>query len=315
MKEVGRWSDWPGQAPAAARNQEVKRKSLARHATAESRNAATSRQAGLHVPDVAHPVEVLAEVLGNNRLSDVAFLLTLKARIPGSLPGQFVMLGLPGESAPLLRRPFSVLDFSPARRQLEVLYSVEGVGTELLSGVRAGGVLTLLGPLGKPFPRFREKTHVLVAGGRGIAPLVFYSKSVRRREDLVFLAGARTEDELFLLERAEARLLFVSTDDGTAGRKGTVTELLESVWKSVGLRPASTVLIGCGPAGMLKELHSYSVAKRVLCYVSLEARMACGMGVCQGCAIRTKGSRYALVCKDGPVFDSRRVDWRSYEGA
>jgi dihydroorotate dehydrogenase electron transfer subunit len=162
---------------------------------------------------------------------------------------------------------------------------------------------------------------VLVAGGRGIAPLIFLSTKASASGRVVFLAGARTEIELRLLDRIKATEIFLSTDDGSLGRKGTVVELLKSLERSIGwLRRRNeaspgVVVYGCGPAGMLHGLHSYVISKRAPCYVSLEAHMACGMGVCQGCAVKAAGPRFSLVCKDGPVFDSRLIDWKQYEGA
>jgi dihydroorotate dehydrogenase electron transfer subunit len=170
---------------------------------------------------------------------------------------------------------------------------------------------------------------VLVAGGRGIAPLVFLAERMASRKKeasgpVLFLAGARTASELALLDAIRATEVFVSTDDGSLGRKGTVVELLKSLGLQAGSARGRTaagsgkspgaVLYGCGPAGMLRALHSYSASKGLPCFVSLEARMACGVGVCQGCAVGVKGSRYALVCKDGPVFRSDLVDWAGYEG-
>jgi dihydroorotate dehydrogenase electron transfer subunit len=254
------------------------------------------------------------------------------------------MLGLPGDTAPLLRRPFSVLSQDSSRRSLEILYSVEGAGTRALSELTRGRELSLLGPLGTHFPAAEvadgsravavgggtATLHVLVAGGRGIAPLTFHAGSItssraRSSSRVLFLAGARTAADLALLDRVKAMEVFVSTDDGTQGRKGTVIQLLKSLERqidsvrqdkggAVGARPQA-VLYGCGPAGMLSALHSYAVSKGLPCFVSLEARMACGLGLCQGCAVRLTGSRYALVCKDGPVFESGAVDWARYGGA
>jgi len=313
--------------------------------------------------DIHAPVETVAEVCCNSALSAGGFLLGLKVSMPAPVPGQFVMLGLPGNTAPLLRRPFSVLGHDSTRELLEIHYSVEGAGTRLLSGLGQGQTLNLLGPLGRPFPESEAWLRVLVAGGRGIAPLIFFAGKMGSSGRVLFLAGARTADELVLLERIKATEIFVSTDDGSLGKRGTVIALLRSLGPSidsmcqgggissegamgkkgashpgsaVGLRGAArgggyarkggstrsvddacsrVVLYGCGPAGMLSALHSYAVSKSVPCFVSLEARMACGVGVCQGCAIKVAGSRYALVCKDGPVFESRLVDWTEYEGA
>ncbi len=291
--------------------------------------------------EVNAPAETVAEVRQNRALSANRFLLDLRVSMPAARPGQFIMLGLPQGAAPVLRRPFSVLGHDPSRKSLEILYSVEGSGTRILSEVTRGQKLSLLGPLGNNFPQAAVTVapraagpgvpaplNVLVAGGRGIAPLVFLAESMTSRKEIasgpvLFLAGARTAAELALLDRIRATEVFVSTDDGSLGKKGTVIELLKGLDRQVvsarraaapvsGKSPGA-VLYGCGPAGMLRALHSYSASKGLPCLVSLEAGMACGLGVCQGCAVGVKGSRYALVCKDGPVFQSDLVDWARYE--
>jgi dihydroorotate dehydrogenase electron transfer subunit len=279
------------------------------------KNLGRARAPRAVLPHTLPAVETVAEVRSNTRLSPNGFLLSLKADIPSPLPGQFVMLGLPEGAAPFLRRPFSVLDFAPGRKRLEIFYSVEGQGTEILSRLDAGEKLGLRGPLGKPFPESKDKTHVLVAGGRGAAPLIFFSRKLRPSKRVIFLAGAKSEEELPLIDRARAGLVFLATDDGSAGREGTVMELLESLYEARSVRGKDAVLVGCGPTPMLSALHSFATSRRVPCLVSLEARMACGIGVCQGCAVRTRASRYAMVCKDGPVFYSRTIDWRKYGGA
>ncbi|MBN1505094.1 MAG: dihydroorotate dehydrogenase electron transfer subunit [Candidatus Eisenbacteria bacterium] len=291
----------------------------------------------------APPVEAVAEVRRNTALSADAFLLDLMVDMPAALPGQFVMLGLPDGAAPLLRRPFSVMGHDPSRKSLEIHYSARGAGTRVLSELRPGHKLGLLGPLGRHFPQAAEVARrpadlegglaplsVLVAGGRGTAPLIFFAERARRSVGgssgpVLFLAGARTAAQLVLLDRIHATEVFVSTDDGSAGKKDTVIGLLKSLdgqpdfalgaaGRETRRRPGA-VLYGCGPAGMLRELHSYAESRGLPCFVSLEARMACGLGVCQGCAVRLTGSRYALVCKEGPVFESCLVDWAQYEGA
>ena len=281
---------------------------------------------------VCPPVETIAEVSRNRALSGKLLLLGLKVDMPAARPGQFVMLGLPQDAGLVLRRPFSVLSQDRARKSVEILYSVEGTGTRVLSAVAKGQRLNLLGPLGRrPFtPEAGSGLRVLVAGGRGIAPLIFLAESMAsarkgRSRPVLFLAGARTAEELVLLDRIKATEAFVSTDDGSLGRKGTVVGLLKSLGRELSLgcarvgraagADARHLLFGCGPTEMLSALHSYALSEGVPCFVSLEARMACGLGACQGCAVRARDSRYALVCKDGPVFRSDLIDWAQYEGA
>jgi len=259
-----------------------------------------------------HAEETEAVVLEQTRISETRFLLKLFANISSPLPGQFIMLGLPRETAPFLRRPFSVLDFDARSKRLEIYYSVSGRGTRILSNVRQGERLGMLGPLGRPFPRRTAGIEIMVGGGRGAAPLIFLASRRSRSRQMIFFMGAAREEEIVFLDRIKAQKIFVSTEDGSFGKRGTVIDLLRSATSSRGIDWQHATLYGCGPARMLRSLHEFSLERRVPCFVSLEARMGCGIGVCQGCAVRTADSHYSLTCIDGPIFSSSSVDWESY---
>jgi dihydroorotate dehydrogenase electron transfer subunit len=265
--------------------------------------------------EMGRPKETEAEVLENRRISEKGFLLTLMAKIPTPHPGQFVMLGLPRGTSPFLRRPFSGLEFDAKQKRLQIYYSISGCGTGILSDVDPGERLELLGPLGKAFPQGSGEIDVMVAGGRGVSPLVFLSHKNSRSRKVLFLVGAAREEDVVFLDEVKAWKIFVSTEDGSLGKKGTVLDLLRSTASSSDYDWSRTTLYGCGPAGMLKRLHEFSLEHKVRCFVSLEGRMGCGVGVCQGCAVRTATSGYSLVCKDGPVFSSTSIDWGKYAGA
>jgi len=265
--------------------------------------------------EMGRPKETETEVLENRRISEKGFLLTLVAKIPAPHPGQFVMLGLPRDASPFLRRPFSVLGFDAKGKRLRIYYSVSGCGTRILSDVGPGERLELLGPLGRAFPQGSTEIDVMVAGGRGVSPLVFLSHKNSRSRRVLFLVGAAGEEDVVFLDEVKAWRIFVSTEDGSLGKKGTVLDLLRSTASSSDYDWSRTTLYGCGPVGMLKGLHEFSLEHKVPCFVSLEARMGCGVGVCQGCAVRTAESGYSLVCKDGPVFSSTSIDWDNYVGA
>jgi dihydroorotate dehydrogenase electron transfer subunit len=265
--------------------------------------------------EIGRPKEMEAEVLENRRISEKGFLLTLLARIPAPHPGQFVMLGLPRDASPFLRRPFSVLEFDAKEERLRIYYSISGYGTRILSDVCPGERLELLGPLGRAFPQSSREIDVMVAGGRGASPLIFLSHKNSRSRKVLFLVGAAREEDLAFLDEVKAWRIFVSTEDGSLGKKGTVMDLLSSVATSSDFDWSRTTLYGCGPSGMLKRLHELSLERKVPCFVSLEARMGCGVGVCQGCAVRTTRPGYSLVCKDGPVFNSTSIHWGNYAGA
>ena len=228
----------------------------------------------------------------------------------GIAPGQFVMIQVPGK-VPLLRRPFSihrVIDDENGGWHAEVLIKIVGSGTRRLSEVKEGEGLNVFGPLGKGFePPDGSGPVYVVGGGIGIAPLLYLVEELLARKwsagRIVLFFGARTADEAVLarlFEKLGVDMRY-STDDGTLGHKGLVTDLLALELGEK--KPAMTY--ACGPVAMLKSVAALSEAHQVPCQVSLESAMACGMGACLGCAVENslKKDKYAHVCVDGPVFD------------
>lgn len=257
-----------------------------------------------------------AKILHNEEIAPGYYRLGLAWETPPIVPGHFVMLRVEHGLDPLLRRPFGIYRVLGASGKgpyrgtgVEILYQVVGKGTEILSMKAPGETIDILGPLGGgfPAPKIGEKT-VLVAGGMGIAPLYLFAAALKEG---LLLYGAR--------DKRVARIagefkgfncdIKIATDDGSAGRKGFVTELLEEVATPL------TVIYACGPLGMLKAASAIADRAGARCYVSLERAMACGIGVCLGCAVKMKPSggeenrNYQMVCSDGPVFDSREIDW------
>ena len=226
-------------------------------------------------------------------------------------PGQFVMIQVSGQPEPLLRRPFSIYNAfgkEPGHQNIEVLYKVVGKGTEKLSQVNKGAEINILGPLGKGFaiPEKPGRT-CLVAGGIGIAPLYFLVSRLLKNgwvgKDITLFFGAQSKPEMALIADFENLPINVqlTTDDGSFGQKGFVTDLLE-----IHLKQASPdVMYACGPMPMLKTVASLAGTCEISCQVSLETVMACGMGACLGCAVKNSRNtdKYAHVCVDGPVFD------------
>jgi dihydroorotate dehydrogenase electron transfer subunit len=228
-------------------------------------------------------------------------------------PGQFVMLRETGRQEPLLSRPLSVLGFNRCNggAVLDLLYRVAGRGTALLSRLCEGDTLTLLGPLGRGFSLFPDRRRVLfVAGGVGVAPLIYLLQAgfplpegdmPSRR----FYLGARSADLLAGLERLEGSCeLDLCTDDGSRGYQGSVTDLLRR--DLAACRAEETIIYACGPAPMLRSLSRLLEGHPIPCQVSLEERMACGLGACLGCTVAVFASSgeksYRRVCHDGPVF-------------
>ena len=180
-----------------------------------------------------------------------------------------------------------------------------------MSKARTGEKLSVLGPLGIGFmPPGTGQRAIFVAGGIGIAPLIFLAREIRERIE-VFLAGYGTAEEIVGLDGLPDLGLALATDDGTCGHKGPVTDLLQARLES----PArdQRMVFACGPLPMLKRVAAITLARNIPCQVSLEGSMACGLGACQGCAIRGLSGQkpaYLHVCHDGPVFDVKSIDWK-----
>ncbi len=231
----------------------------------------------------------------------------------GSRPGQFLMLsagpvGPAPRLDPLLPRPMAVFRSDPSA--VEVLYKVVGRGTALLSSARRGDAIDCVGPLGVPFSLPAPgRLALLVGGGTGIASLYELALACTTRGPVRVLLGARSESDLM----AEADfaaipgvLLRVATEDGSRGHQGLVTELLDEALAQHG--PAVDVY-ACGPTPMMARAREVAENTGAPCQVSLENHMACGFGVCLGCAVPRADGGYALVCRDGPVFASKAVAW------
>jgi len=257
-----------------------------------------------------------AVIIENKAIGADFFLISLKWLPARSVrPGQFVMLRVTGSMDPLLRRPFSV--YNVEGDTVELLYKVVGKGTTILSSLNPGDAVDLLGPLGRGFPMpgiVPGKGRLLmVAGGVGIAPFYHLGRSLDCGSLLIY--GARTKADTVVVKPFSniGVKSKVSTEDGTRGARGLVTDLLARE-----MRCGDTVY-ACGPSPMLKAVAKLAEEKGIRCLVSLERAMACGIGVCLGCAVKTVAHRpgrvveddraYQMVCSDGPVFDSRDVDW------
>jgi len=252
-------------------------------------------------------MHLLCPVEGVQAVAEETFLLTFISReiSVAVQPGQFVNIRVSEQCVPLLRRPFSVHRVNGDR--VEVVFNVVGRGTELLRRKRPAELLDVLGPLGVPF-RYRGgdfSTAILVAGGLGVAPLPLLTAALRAEEKTVMtFLGARTGGRL--VER-HLENLRVATDDGSSGVRGTVVDLVRAhlADREVG----GVKMFGCGPTAMLKALASFARQSGIPCEVSLEGQMGCGFGICQGCPVELEGEErsYALMCKEGPVFDVSKI--------
>lgn len=230
-------------------------------------------------------------VYSNEEVSSKIFELKLKGDFSGD-PGQFYMLRS-WDKDPFLSRPISICNIE--EDFLTFLYEVRGQGTSLLSKLKKGDYIYLMGPLGTGFPLDEKGKVGIVAGGIGIAPMVYLSKKI---SNVDFYAGFR---ELpFYNDKIDKSVdnLYVSTDSGLEGHSGFITDIFNPEKYSL--------VYTCGPLPMMKKVVQMCIEKNVPIYVSMESRMACGIGACLGCSIETT-SGVKRVCKDGPVFMGEEV--------
>ena len=250
-------------------------------------------------------------VIGQERIAQDVYSLWLQTgRIASQArPGQFVSL-YSADGSRLLPRPISLCEIDDVQGRLRLVYRVVGKGTKEFSALSEGDTLDVLGPLGNGFPMEEAagKRIFLIGGGIGIPPMLAAAQALESdRENKMLVMGYR--DELFLdQELAAAGTLYVATEDGGAGVKGNVLDAI----RSYGL--AADLIFACGPRPMLRAIQEYAADRNITCYLSMEGRMACGVGACLGCICASTGvddhSRVhnKRVCKDGPVFLSTEVE-------
>jgi len=277
-------------------------------------------------------------------LEDYEVVVTKAQKLPGRVfflefyapelakkcgPGEFVMLKVESGIDPFLRRAFSVFYTEPKKGKLTLLGKSYGFGTTLLREKVTGDRLRMVGPLGNRFGRAKKKeTTLLVAGGVGLAPLYYYQQALAaklRRNTYLFL-GTRTKAEALALKKLipQAANVQFATDDGSYGYEGRVTDLLGK-WLEKNNNSCFVRVLSCGPDPMMAKTVEIAQKFGLPIEVSLETAMACGWGICIGCAVKSvaddkmesefpktaDGFIYQLACIDGPVFDGRRVVWES----
>jgi len=256
------------------------------------------------------PLQIKAEIISNENVGAGYWrcVLSAGALAKRAYPGQFVNIKVNKTCAPLLRRPLSI--HYVEQNKVVLLYEALGIGTKSLALKKQGDFLDIIGPLGKGFDLSagrKNKESVLVSGGMGIAPILFLSKLLDRKKTRVIL-GARTKNDLLCLGELKKKgfKVEVATDDGSLGFKGKVTGLLE---KFLAARSAIEIY-ACGPQAMLKAVAKIACKNKQPAQLSLEAHMACGIGACLGCVVRTSGG-FKRVCVDGPVFTAEELLWEN----
>ena len=250
-------------------------------------------------------VKEIAEVVYQSEIATDIYSLLLKVTFArDAVPGQFVSL-YSADGSRLLPRPISICETDAGSGTIRLVYRIAGKGTKEFSGLKGGDRIEILGPLGNGFPidDYKDKRVLLVGGGIGIPPLLYCADSLA---EPVFAVGYRSET--YLLEDLKKRgEVHVATEDGSLGTAGNVIDAIKSD------HVKADVIMSCGPMPMLRALKAYAAEVGIPCYVSMEERMACGVGVCLGCVCGTvhvdehSHVNNARICKDGPVFDAKEV--------
>ncbi len=252
-----------------------------------------------------------AVVLSQERIAEDIYSLWMSTEAAAdAAPGQFISM-YTNDGSKLLPRPISICEIDREQGRLRVVYRVTGsnTGTEQFSRLKAGDTVPVIGPLGNGFPvgKAEGKRVFLMGGGIGVPPILELAKQMNCEKKQI-VVGYR-DGETFLREEFEQNgEVFISTEDGSVGTKGNVMDVI----REHGLK--ADVIYACGPTPMLRAIKSYAEENGIECYISLEERMACGIGACLACVCRTKEKDHhsnvnnKRICKDGPVFLSTEVE-------
>lgn len=249
------------------------------------------------------------EVIGNIRIhvNHVLLKLTSREKLPKMLPGQFAEIRIDGSSTTFLRRPISISYVDREKNEIWFLIQLVGDGTRRLGECKVGSILNVILPLGNGFtvPDSVSERVLLIGGGVGAAPMLYWGADLfAKNYDVSFLLGARSSKDLLLLDIfAKYGKLYLTTEDGSRGEKGYVTQ--HSVLKKRSFDRIYT----CGPKPMMMAVAHYAKMHGIFCEVSLENTMACGLGACLCCVENTHDGNLC-VCKEGPVFNINQLLWQ-----
>jgi dihydroorotate dehydrogenase electron transfer subunit len=252
-------------------------------------------------------VKVTAKVVSQEALTADIFSMWIEApeAAAAARPGQFISVYTKDPSK-LLPRPISLCEIDKEQGRLRIVYRIAGGGTKEFSTYQAGDAIEILGPLGNGFPLDCGKKAFLIGGGIGVPPMLELAKNLKCEKQMVI--GYR-DSQLFLKKEFEPYgAVYVATEDGSVGTKGNVLDAIREQALD------AEVIYACGPTPMLRALKAYASEKGMECYISLEERMACGIGACLACVCKTKHVddhshvNNARICKDGPVFRAEEVE-------
>ena len=250
--------------------------------------------------------EEKAVIIRQEEIADDIYSMWLKTEkiADAAKAGQFVSVYCQ-EGSRLLPRPISICEIEKSKNAIRLVYRVAGKGTDEFSKMSTGMQLKIVGPLGNGFPK-KDKKAFLIGGGIGIPPMLQLAKELDCEKQIVL--GFR--DELFLMDEFKAQGdVYVATEDGSAGTKGNVLDAI----RENGLE--ADIIYACGPLPMLRALKEYAAEKKMECWISMEERMACGIGACLACVCKSKEKdahsnvNNKRVCKEGPVFRAEEVEF------
>lgn len=253
------------------------------------------------------------KVTGNYRLHKNYCLLKLTSdeNLPEMFPGQFVEVRVENSPTTFLRRPISVNYVDKSKNELWLLIQLVGDGTRKMSEFRLGEIVNIMLPLGNgftmPSKEQKNKKLLLIGGGVGTAPMLYLGACLKEAGfESTFLLGARSKDDVLQLNEFQGfGTVYITTEDGSLGEKGYVTD--HTILKEVCFDQIYT----CGPKPMMMAVARYAKAKAISCEVSLENMMACGLGACLCCVEKNKEGHNVCVCTEGPVFNIENLSWQS----
>ena len=255
---------------------------------------------------MAEKFEEVAVIMSQEKIGEGVYSMWLRTDKVAEYAkaGQFVSVYC-NEGSRLLPRPISICEIDKENQALRLVYRVAGKGTDEFSAMKEGETLRILGPLGNGFTK-KDKKAFLIGGGIGIPPMLQLAKELDCEKQIVL--GYR--DELFLLEDFEGKGdIYIATEDGSAGTKGNVIDAI----RANGL--TADVIYACGPTPMLRALKAYAAENNIECWISMEERMACGIGACLACVCKSKEKDHHTnvnnkrICKEGPVFLAEEVEF------
>ena len=257
-------------------------------------------------------------IINNTRVNNNYFILEIfyPENVNQIIPGQFIQLKLINKEECLFRRPFSISFVDEVNNSISLLIQIVGKTTAHLSTIKKGDLVDLISPLGNGFSIDDSQLHILVGGGVGVAPLYLLAKRLKenKADKVISFLGYSGKDFLAYEEELKkfSDKVIVATNNGSYGQQGFVTEVMEGFLQSENSKENISIY-ACGPKPMLKALSELSQKYKVKCQASFEEYMACGIGVCVGCVVKTKVGEddytYKRACKEGPVFNLEEVLW------